>query len=110
MKLTSRKQTALNDTCKLIQTVYMPDKIGNEIPKEEQFEVFCGLFSITQAEHYKAAQIGLRADLGAVISTIDDNGAGQAQVNGKRYKVYRRYIRGDGYTELYLQETQNDSD
>lgn len=108
MKLTSRKQAALNDLCTLIKTTYAPDLIGNDRPQETRKEVFCGLFSVSGSEYYKAAQAGLRADLGVVISEFDDIGADTAEVNGKRYTIYRRYLRGDGYTELYLREAQND--
>lgn len=106
MKLTSRKQAALNDLCMLIKTEYTPDEIGNDKPQETITEVFCGIFSVSASEHYKAAQAGLRCDLGVVISDFDDNGAEAACVNGKLYTIYRRYIRGDGYTELYLREAQ----
>lgn len=106
MKLTSRKQAALNDVCTLIKTEYIPDEIGNDTPLETRSDVFCGIFSISGAEHYKAAQVGLRADLGVVISEFDDNGAEFAEVRQKRYTIYRRYLRGDGYVELYLRESQ----
>lgn len=107
MKITSRKQAALNDECTLIKNIYSPNPEDYDVPtSEDKKDVFCGIFSVNANEYYQAAKEGLRISWGIVINSVEDNDADQVQIGQSLYEVKRRYLRGDGYTELYLEEIQ----
>lgn len=109
MKISSRKQTALNETCRLIKITYGSDDIGNDtVISELMDEIYCGSFSTYENEFYDAALLGFRVEKGLVIYTEDDNGGEKVDYGGETYDVYRRFDRGDGYTEVYLREDMNE--
>jgi hypothetical protein len=81
------------------------DEIGNDtVITEAEKEVYCGSFSVYFSEFYKAAELGIKCELGLIISEFDDNGATKVRYNDKTYKVYRAAKRSDHYEELYLEE------
>lgn len=105
MKISTKKQAALNDECTLIHRQFAPDAAGNDVLEtEDKAEVFCGIFSINENEYYEAAREGLRMVCGIVVRTDEENGADEVELYGKVYAVERKYRRVDGYTEIYLRE------
>lgn len=105
MKITSKKQTSLNDECVLIKTSYESNENDYDTPKEiEEREVFCGFFSINENEYYEAAKEGIRLNCGVIINSIDNISPDRVRIENETYEVERRYQRQDGYTELYLKE------
>lgn len=105
MKISSKKQTALNYECSLIKHTFEQNESEYDVAEvAEKTDVFCGIFSVTQSEHYEAAKEGLRMALGVIINSVEDNDADSVIYENKEYAVERRYMRGDGYTEIYLKE------
>lgn len=105
MKISSKKQTALNDECTLIKHMFEQNDSEYDVAEvAEEADVFCGVFSVAQSEHYEAAREGLRMAFGIIINSLEDNDADSVVFKDKEYAVERRYQRGDGYTEIYLKE------
>lgn len=105
MKISTKKQAALNDECTLICRQFDPDAADNDVPENgDKAEVFCGIFSIDENEYYEAAREGLRMVCGIVVRTDEENGADEVELYEKVYAVERKYRRVDGYTEIYLRE------
>lgn len=107
MKITKKKQAALNDECLLINNTYVAGADDFEERTSVESEVYCGIFSVSQSEYHEAAKEGLRISKAIVINTADDNGADEVQLDGVTYGIERRYDRGDGYTEIYLKEVNH---
>lgn len=105
MKISTKKQTAIDRECTLIRHEFEPDSADFDEPViAEKKEVFCGVFSITEAEHYDAAKEGLRMVAGIIVNSFEENGADEVELDGEVYAIERKYERVDGYTEIYLRE------
>ena len=71
---------------------------------EEKTDVFARIESVGQKEFFAGAETGLKPEY--KISLWADDYAGQPIViaRGKRYSVYRTYIRQDQKIELYVSD------
>lgn len=88
----------------LISQAYSQDDIGQVIASESKNEVWASLQSITRAELADAGQNGLQPQFVAVTPIVNYNGESIAEINGKRYGIYRTYFSPDSDSiELYLE-------
>ena len=83
-------------------TVILVHEIDEETTEET--EVFATVESIGQSEFFAAQQSGMHAELKIVVWASDYTGEPLCEIQGKRYNIYRTYMRRDGKTELYLGE------
>lgn len=86
----------------LISVEYQNDAIGQPIATEKTSTVPGRIGSVSASEDERAGQRGFKAEKEAVIWSFEYNDEEIAEVNGKRYQIYRYYKRSDGRTELYL--------
>lgn len=70
--------------------------------KEDKTDVFGRIESVGQSEFFAAAQNGLKPQYKVTLWEHDYDGQTIVIVSGKRYSVYRTYIRPDQKIELYL--------
>lgn len=67
-------------------------------------QVFCKVESVSRAEYFESAKIGLRPDYRFVVFGADYNGETECEYNGTVYAIYRTYHRDTDYIELYAEE------
>lgn len=89
----------------LIQTTYQTDSIGQQVATESRTTVPATVTSATRGEWVSAGQNNYRADLVVTTPLINYSGERIAEVDGRRYAIYRVYRDEDtDLIELYLQE------
>lgn len=93
-----------NTTVNLIKKTYVSDDIGQQIPAETIKTVFADIQSISQNEFFKAGQSGLKPQYKILIWGFEYNGETAIELDGKKYSVYRTFLRNDEKIELYLTE------
>lgn len=101
--VTDKKNPTLNEVCVLIGKTYESDKLGNQIPKETETEIFCGELAVPMSEFYAAAQTGIRPEMAVIVNRMEYDGQRAVSLRGIIYDVVRCYPRIDEFTELYLQ-------
>ena len=94
-------------------------KLGKEIEVVEGFEVistfvftdvFANKLSIKSKEHYDAAQIGLKPEIGFAVRVEDYDGQVVVEWNDVRYYVFRTFDNlKDSTVELYLTKNLGDA-
>lgn len=87
----------------LISVTYTTDEIGQRIPLEESRKLFCGISSVSASEFFEAGRSGMNAQYRATVAKEEYHGETIAELNGKRYGVYRTYIGSGEDIELYLE-------
>lgn len=93
----------MDDVIYLISETFADDEMGQKIPVEKRREVFATISSVSRAEWTATQTSGLRADAVAVTPYVNYCGEEKAIWRGKRYEIYRTYLRpNDGTIELYL--------
>lgn len=85
----------------LISTVETRDAINQPVSTETIRTVYCTLMSVTRAEWVAASQKSLAPSVAVKVFYADYAGEVIAELNGKRYEIYRTHG-CDDYIELYL--------
>lgn len=78
------------------------DEIGQVVPYETKTEVIADMQSVSLTEWTNASQLGLQAEYRAIIWANEYNKQEYADIEGRRYRIYRTYETGDR-VELYLE-------
>lgn len=89
-------------TINLISVSYQVDAIGQRVPIEATTPMQGMVASVGATELTRAAQQGYQASWEAVVWAHEYHEQKIAEIDGKRYLIYRYYIRSDGRVELYL--------
>ena len=66
-------------------------------------DVFCQKQSVSRNEFFLGGQNGLKPEYKVTMFSPDYNGAKEVEFEGKRYGIYRTYLRQDELLELYLE-------
>ena len=88
----------------LIDVTYTTDSIGQKVESESSRTVYCNLRSVSRAEWKDAGEMGFKPSLVATMFAYDFKGESMAEIDGKRYGVYRTYFSTNDTIELYLEE------
>lgn len=95
----------MDDILTLIGEVYTQDDIGQFVARETQTGVWAHITSVSRSEWAVAGQSGLTPSYVATTNIANYNGESVAAWNGKRYAVYRTYMKAEtDDIELYLEE------
>ena len=86
----------------LIGTAYTQNASGQHIPAETRRDIFCNLTSVSASEFFAAGEEGLRKEYRAIVFALEYNGEQLAELDGKRYSIYRTYRSSGDRLELYL--------
>ena len=78
------------------------DEIGQVVLYETKTEVIADMQSVSLTEWTNASQLGLQAEYRAIIWANEYNKQEYADIEGRRYRIYRTYETGDR-VELYLE-------
>ena len=84
------------------------DDLGQPIIQEKPFMVFCSRLSITRAEHSTAGQLGHNPDMLLIVDSDSYENEKNVEYGGKRFSIYKSYMRNDGFTEIYCEVNAND--
>lgn len=86
----------------LIKTAVEYDELGVAKIKETTRKAYARLNSIGQKEYWSSTgQHDFKPEMVADVFTFDYEGEELAEIDGKRYQIYRSYRQGDA-TALYL--------
>lgn len=107
----------MNDVIKLISATKTQDAYGIWQKTRTYHQVFCDVRSISRQEFFDAGRNGLNPEYQFTVFAGDYNGERLVEYAGKTYAIYRTYLAGSDYIELYAQreggangkETENDS-
>jgi|SRR4051812_48254183 SPP1 family predicted phage head-tail adaptor len=106
--LGNRQFISLDDVCYLITTESNQDEIGNSILTEKEMMVWCSKLSITRAEFNAAGSLGFKPDMMLVIDAEAYDDEKKVKYEGKKYSIYKTYLRADGFIELYCEVRINE--
>lgn len=87
----------------LIGVTFTQDAIRQQVQTETRREVFCNISSVSASEWFEAGRSGLKPEYRATMFYPDYNGEELAELDGKRYGVYRTYQKRTDEIELYLE-------
>jgi SPP1 family predicted phage head-tail adaptor len=94
---------SLDDVCSLLSIHTTKDELGQAIKSEKPFMVFCSRLSVTRAEVTSAGQLGNKPDFMLVVDNDAYDNETMLEYQGKKYSIYKTFVRWDGYTELYCE-------
>lgn len=89
---------------KLIAEVEVVDDIGETEITETATEVRGSLSSVTRDEWFSAYKADINAKHRVKVYDFEYHDEKVAELNGKRYAIYRTYYAGGDHIELYLGE------
>ena len=93
------------DVVTLIDVTYTEDAIGQRVPTETYTEIFAEIRSVTQNEWFNAGKIGLKPSFTVVTPFMNYDGQKELLYKGRRYTIYRSFLREAVDTvELYCEE------
>lgn len=87
----------------LIEETYAKDDNGISQKTETSRTVFCSVNSVSASEFFDGGRNGLNPEFQFTMFSPDYNGERTVEYEGKRYGVYRTYIRKDDNVELYVE-------
>lgn len=95
----------MDDVLTLIAPVLTQNAVGDYVQTGEATrDVFGTINSVSRAEWYSAGQEGRKPELVFTTPIINYSGQPEAEYRGKRYSIYRTYLRqGSDEMELYLE-------
>jgi SPP1 family predicted phage head-tail adaptor len=103
------KNISLDDVCNLLSTITIgKDPLGQPIFEEKAFMVFCSRLSITRAEFNTAGQLGHKPDMILIVDSDAYDNEKNVEYKGKKYSVYKSYMRIDGFTEVFCEVNTSD--
>lgn len=88
----------------LVGVTYTTDDIGQRVATETSTIVYCSVESVSRAEWAAASKIGIKPQYTVRMFSPEYSGEQVAELNGKRYGIYRTYQDKDETLELYLEE------
>lgn len=104
-----RDNISLDDVCNLLtKRKTGEDDLGQPIFTEKPFMIFCSKLSITRAEFSSAGQFGHKPDMMLVVDSDSYDKEQHLEYYGKKYGIYKSFMRNDGFTELYCELNAGD--
>ena len=103
------KIVSLDDVCNLLQSVTVGnDSLGQPILQDKAFMVFCSKLSITRAEFSTAGQLGHKPDMVLIVDSDSYDDEKNVEYKGKKFSIYKAYMRNDGFTEIFCEVNASD--
>lgn len=95
-----------SDVMNLISVTYTQDAIKQQVKTETPRQVYCHIGSVTLNEFFAAGSEGIRPECQVKMFKYDYQNEKIAEINNKRYYVYRVYEGKNDIIELYLGERE----
>ena len=93
----------MNDVLKLISVTKTQDAYGIWQKTRSYHQVFCDVRSISRTEFFEGGRNGLNPEYQFTVFAGDYDGERLIEYAGNTYAVYRTYLAGSDYIELYAQ-------
>ena len=96
----------MDDVWVLVERQLTQDETGAFVPAgpPRTQQIFGSISSVNRAEWYSAGQEGRKPELVFTTPIVNYSGQPEAEYRGKRYSIYRTYLRHDSdEMELYLE-------
>ena len=90
------------DVATLISISESVNEYGDIVAAESFQEIYCNVLSVSQKEFYQAQSVGFQPELKFEMMEIDYDSQKYIEINGKRYKILRTYVRKDEVIELVV--------
>lgn len=87
----------------LIAQRFQKDAYGVDRPTETSRQIFAQVESVTRAEFYQGGRNGLNPELVFTVFAADYQGEEILVYQGRRYGIYRTFVKGGDYMELYAE-------
>jgi hypothetical protein len=97
----SPRHISLDHACNLLSITTVQDSLGQFIKTEIPTTVFCSLQSVTRSEFAASGQLGFKPDKLFVVDSESYDQEQFLEFDSVKYSIYRTFMRGDGFTELY---------
>lgn len=96
----------MDDTLVLIGQSYVQNDLLEQVPsKPVRTEIFGEERSATRSEWYEGGREGMKPECLFVTPSVNYSGQQEAELHGRRFRIYRTYRRREtDETELYLEE------
>lgn len=92
-----------SDTISLVTVTRTQNAFGGWVETVTPRQVICRVESISRAEFFEAAKLGLKPEYRFVVFFADYDGETECEYSGKLYSIYRVYHRDTDYIELYAE-------
>lgn len=92
-----------SDTIDLISVTRTQNAFGGWEETQTTSTVPCKVDSVTRAEFFDAAKIGLKPEWRFTVFSGDYSGETECLYGGKQYSIYRTYHADGDYMELYVE-------
>ena len=100
----------LAEKISLITITYTQDDLGEWTETETKRDVYALVKSVTMYEFYQAGLEGMKPDFRFHVWMTEYKDEELVEYKGKRYRIYRTYIRNDGRIELYVNRQKGDGE
>ncbi len=99
-----KEYISLDDVCSLISVTSINDDLGQPIETETERQIFCSKLRVSRAEFTAAGQLDHKPQMTIVVDSDEYDHEEVLTYNGKKYSIYRTYMRVDGFTELFCEQ------
>lgn len=99
----NNQHMSLDDVCSLISVSSVRDELGQNIETESERQIFCARTSVSRAEFLAAGQLNHKPQITIVVDSEEYDGEMSLKYGNIKYRVYRDYMRPDGYTDLHCE-------
>lgn len=90
--------------CYLIKKTWTMDALNQQTATEEERAVFVNVQSVSQTEWFNGGQNGLKPEWKVTMFAPDYEDEDEIELFGKRWTIYRTYLRADELLELYVEK------
>lgn len=98
--LRNNQHISLDDVCFLVSVTFAEDDLGQT---EIERQIFCAKTSVSRAEFLAAGQLNHKPQMTMIVDADEYDGEQKLKYDGKKYVIYRDFVRADGFTELYCE-------
>lgn len=100
------RHISLDDICELVTTeVYLDDNFVQKT-REVKEEMYCSVTNVNQYEFRNAQASGNKPALTFIFNYDDYKDNSHLLYEGKKYTIYRTFVRQDGYIECHSEVKQ----
>lgn len=92
-----------SDVITLVGVTRTQNEYGQWIESETTKQVYCDVDSVTQSEFFEGGRNGLNPEYRFTMFFADYNDEPIVEYKGKRYAVYRTYLKRNDKLELYVE-------
>lgn len=98
-----------SDVAFLVGKEWIPDEYGVPHNIQTQRRIYVQVTSVSASEFFEGGRNGLNPELRFTTNRFDYRGEDEIFYNGRKYKIYRTFIKKDDGIELYAERRQGNA-